>query len=136
MTPYLEYLEKGKLPEDKNEAKKIAARAANYQAIRGTLYRRGKSSLWLCCVSPEEAIKVMEEIHRGMCGAHEGAGTLANKIFRQGYYWPTVKKEAEEFVRRCLEYRGCSSQITADNSTAVPSERSQQTWAYGTNSPQ
>ncbi|XP_043811565.1 uncharacterized protein LOC122723477 [Manihot esculenta] len=30
MIPYLEYLEKGKLPEDKDEAKKIAARAANY----------------------------------------------------------------------------------------------------------
>ncbi|XP_021609069.1 uncharacterized protein LOC110612599 [Manihot esculenta] len=100
MTPYLDYLEKGKLPEDKAEAKKIAARAANYQAIRGTLYRRGKSSPWLRCVSPEEAIRVMEEIHQGVCGAHEGAGTLANKIFRQGYYWPTVKKEAEEFVRR------------------------------------
>ncbi|XP_043808349.1 uncharacterized protein LOC110604832 [Manihot esculenta] len=86
MTPYLEYLEKGKLPEDKDEARRIAAIAANYQAVRGTLYRRGKSSPWLRCVSPEEAIKVMEEIHRGICGAHEGAGTLANKIFRQGYY--------------------------------------------------
>ncbi|XP_043816626.1 uncharacterized protein LOC122724822 [Manihot esculenta] len=44
MIPYLEYLEKGKLPEDKAEAKKIVARAANYQAVRGTLYRRGKST--------------------------------------------------------------------------------------------
>ena len=44
---------------------------------------------------------MMEKIHYGICGAHEGAGTLANKIFRQGYYWPTVKKEAEEFVRKC-----------------------------------
>ncbi|KAG8652153.1 hypothetical protein MANES_06G056433v8 [Manihot esculenta] len=84
MTPYLRYLEEGKLPEDKDEARKIAARAANYQAIRGTLYRKGKSSPWLRCVSPEEAAKVMEEIHRGLCGAHEGAGTLANKIFRHG----------------------------------------------------
>ncbi|XP_043805252.1 uncharacterized protein Mb2253c-like [Manihot esculenta] len=44
MTPYLEYLERGKLPEDKAEARKIAARVANYQVVRGTLYRRGKSS--------------------------------------------------------------------------------------------
>ncbi|XP_043806645.1 uncharacterized protein LOC122721793 [Manihot esculenta] len=101
MTPYLEYLEKGKLPEDKAEAKKIAARAANYQTLRGTLYRRGKSSSWLRCVGPEKATRVMEEIHQGICGAHEGVGTLANKIFRQGYYWSTVKKETEEFVRRC-----------------------------------
>ncbi|XP_021602320.1 uncharacterized protein LOC110607500 [Manihot esculenta] len=93
MTSYLEYLEKGKLPEDKAEARKIAARAPNYQAIRGTLYKRGRSSPWLQCVGPEEATRVMEEIHQGICRAHERAGTLANKIFRQGYYWPTVKKE-------------------------------------------
>ncbi|XP_021598875.1 uncharacterized protein LOC110604893 [Manihot esculenta] len=93
MTPYIEYLEKGKLPEDKAEARKITARAANYQAVRGILYRRGKSSSWLRCVGPEEATRVLEEIHQGICGAHEGAGILANKIFRQGYYWPTVKKE-------------------------------------------
>ncbi|XP_021592040.1 uncharacterized protein LOC110599777 [Manihot esculenta] len=99
MTPYLEYLEKGKLPEDKAKPKKIATRAPNYQAIRGTLYRRGKSSPWLRCVGPEEATRVMEEIHQGICGAHEGAGTLANKIFKQGYYWPLVKKETEEFKK-------------------------------------
>ena len=45
ISPYLKYLEKGELPEDKDEARKIAARAANYQAVRGTLYRKGKSSL-------------------------------------------------------------------------------------------
>ncbi|XP_043807314.1 uncharacterized protein LOC122721960 [Manihot esculenta] len=64
MTPYLMYLEKGELPEDKDEARKTVARAANYQVIRGTLYRKGKSSPWLRCVSPEEATKVMEEIHK------------------------------------------------------------------------
>ncbi|XP_021602516.1 uncharacterized protein LOC110607641 [Manihot esculenta] len=101
MTPYLEYLEKGKLPKDKAEARKIAARAANYQAVRGILYMRGKSNPWLRCVGPEEATRVMEEIHQGICGAHKGEGTLTNKIFRQGYYWPTVKKETEEFVRKC-----------------------------------
>ncbi|XP_021594341.1 uncharacterized protein LOC110601499 [Manihot esculenta] len=53
----LEYLETGKLPEDKAEAQKIATKAANYQAVRETLYRRGKSSLWLRCVDPEEAAK-------------------------------------------------------------------------------
>ena len=127
MTPYLRYLEKGELPEDKVEAKKIAARAANYQVIRGTLYRKGKSSPWLRCVSPEEAAKVMEEIHRGLCGAHEGAGTLANKIFRQGYYWPTVKKEAEEFVRRCDV---CQRFANAIRTPATPQASISSPWPF------
>ncbi|XP_043812740.1 uncharacterized protein LOC110608389 [Manihot esculenta] len=127
MTPYLDYLERGKLPEDKVEAKKIAARAANYQAMRRTLYRRGKSSPWLRCVSPEEAIRVMEEVHQGVCRAHEGAGTLANKIFRQGYYWPTVKKEAEDFVRRCDVYQRFANAI---NVPATPQSSISSPWPF------
>lgn len=37
---YLEYVEVGKLPEDKAKAQKIATKAANYQTVRETLYRR------------------------------------------------------------------------------------------------
>ncbi|XP_021616631.1 uncharacterized protein LOC110617941 [Manihot esculenta] len=40
MIPYLEYLERGKLPEDKAKAKKIEARAANYQAEAEEFVRR------------------------------------------------------------------------------------------------
>ncbi|XP_043807330.1 uncharacterized protein LOC122721973 [Manihot esculenta] len=127
MTPYLEYLEKGKLPEDKAEAKKIVAQDPNYQAIRGTLYRRGKSSSWLRCIGPEEATRVMEEIHQGICGAHEGVGTLANKIFRQGYYWPTVKKKTEEFVRRCDV---CQRYANAINIPATPQFSISSLWPF------
>lgn len=38
MTPYLKYLEVGKLLENKAEARRIVAKAANYQVVRGTLY--------------------------------------------------------------------------------------------------
>lgn len=42
MTPYLEYQETGKLPEDKAEAQKIAAKVANYQEVRGNLIPKGE----------------------------------------------------------------------------------------------
>ena len=43
----------------------------------------------------------MREIHEGICGNHAGGQALAHKALRQGYYWPRMKKEAAEFVRRC-----------------------------------
>lgn len=49
----------------------------------------------------EEVVRVVREIHQGVYGVHEGANILANKIFRRGYYWPTVKREAEEFFKKC-----------------------------------
>ncbi|XP_021595170.1 uncharacterized protein LOC110602052 [Manihot esculenta] len=94
MTPYLKYLEKEKLPEDKAKAKKIAVRAANYQAIRGTLYKRGKSSPWIRCVGPEEAARIIEEIHQGICGAHEGAGIL----------WPEAETVPTIRARKMIDW--------------------------------
>lgn len=32
---------------------------------------------------------------------HEEATTFANKIFRQGYYWPTQKVDIEKYVKKC-----------------------------------
>lgn len=48
----------------------------------------------------EEASYVIKEIHQGICGTHEGMTTLSNKIFRQGYYWPTLKVDVEGFVKK------------------------------------
>lgn len=59
MTSYLEYLTVEKLLDDKAKAQKIAAKAINYHAIRGTLYRRGKSSPWLSYIGPEEASRII-----------------------------------------------------------------------------
>lgn len=70
MTPYLKYLKAEKLLEYRGEARRITTKAANYQAMRGTLYRRGKSSLWLKCVGLEEASRIIKEIHHGVCGEH------------------------------------------------------------------
>lgn len=36
----------------------------------------------------------------GVYRVHKGAITLANKIFRQEYYWPTANKEAGEFMKK------------------------------------
>lgn len=43
----------------------------------------------------------MVEVHTGICGDHLGAKNLAFKIIRQGIFWPTMRKDCEEFVQRC-----------------------------------
>ncbi|XP_073031230.1 uncharacterized protein [Primulina eburnea] len=39
---------------------------------------------------------VLREIHEGICGNHLGGKALAGKTLRQGYFWPTMKKDALE----------------------------------------
>ncbi|GJR18956.1 reverse transcriptase domain-containing protein [Tanacetum coccineum] len=38
---------------------------------------------------------------RGPTGGHYGANYTARKIFDSGFYWPTIYKDAHDFVTRC-----------------------------------
>ena len=48
-----------------------------------------------------DANYILKEVHEGICGNHIGARTLVRKTLRQGYYWPTMLKDATELVRKC-----------------------------------
>ncbi|XP_019231135.1 PREDICTED: uncharacterized protein LOC109211989 [Nicotiana attenuata] len=53
------------------------------------------------CLEPHQTRQVLEEVHEGHCGAHTGNRSLVRYLIRAGYYWPTMKKEATDYVRRC-----------------------------------
>ena len=40
-------------------------------------------------------------MHDGICGEHLGARALAIKVLQAGFYWPTMKEDAMDKVRRC-----------------------------------
>ncbi|GFY95589.1 hypothetical protein Acr_10g0009740 [Actinidia rufa] len=48
-----------------------------------------------------EAEYVLREIHEGICGNHSGARSLTRKTIRQGYFWPTIERDAAAYIRRC-----------------------------------
>ncbi|KAL0439767.1 UNVERIFIED_CONTAM: hypothetical protein Slati_2459700 [Sesamum latifolium] len=52
-------------------------------------------------MSPDRAEYVLREVHEGSFGNHSRARSLARKILRQGYYWPTLLKDTSALVRKC-----------------------------------
>lgn len=50
MTPFVEYLQWGVLPDDHNKARKIRIIAPSYALINGELYRKGFMAPWLKCI--------------------------------------------------------------------------------------
>ncbi|XP_024017090.1 uncharacterized protein LOC112090316 [Morus notabilis] len=62
---------------------------------------RRYSTPLLRCLGTGEATRVLSEVHDGICGNHAGGQSLAYKILRQGYYWPSLKKDAAEYAKRC-----------------------------------
>ena len=96
-----DYLIEGLLPNDPKEASKLRTRLARFIIHRGSLYKRGFFTPILKCIVGKDVDYVLREVHEGVCGNHIGARALAGKALRQGYYWPTMLRDATELVRKC-----------------------------------
>ncbi|XP_074337208.1 uncharacterized protein LOC141674398 [Apium graveolens] len=101
MTPILSYIHKGILPEDKFKARRLRYQAARYVVYDVVLYKRGFNQPLLKCGDEEEGNYILREVHEGIYGNHSRGNSLAMKILRQGYYWPTMKEDAVNFVKAC-----------------------------------
>ena len=97
----MSYQKDRRLPEGKNEARKLRIRAARYVLMDEVLYKRGFSQPYLRCLAPDEANYVLKEVHEGAYGNHSGAKSLIHKVVRAGYYWPTVQVDAKTYVKVC-----------------------------------
>ena len=98
-TPLISYLRTGVLPDRKDAARKLKVQASRFVLIKDILYKRGFSRPFLRCLSHGEADYVMREVHEGISRNHSGARSLVHKLTQAGYYWPTMLKDAEAYVK-------------------------------------
>nr|KYP56267.1 Retrotransposable element Tf2 [Cajanus cajan] len=103
MTDIWNYLKDGALPTDKDEARKVRMRSAKFTIIDGELFKRGISIPLLKCLTISQAAYVVKEIHHGVCGMHSGARSMAARVLRAGYYWPTLKSDCQNYIQKCKE---------------------------------
>ena len=96
MDPISQFINKGKLPNEKEKAQ-----SAIFSLIDGQLFKRSLNGPYLKCLTNEQGQYVLAELHKGICGNHLGGRTLAHKAHTQGYYWPTMKSDAADYVRKC-----------------------------------
>ena len=105
------FLQTGELPEEQEEAERVARQSSMYQFVDNTLYRRRLNGVKLKCIHREDGQKLLAEIHGGICGHHIGARALAGKAFRQGFFWPTALQDATAQVTKCEACQFHSKQI-------------------------
>ena len=80
------FVQKGEIPEEQEEAERVARRSALYQFIDNVLYRKRPNGVKLKCISRKEGLKLLAEIHGGICGSHIGSRALAGNAFWQGFF--------------------------------------------------
>jgi hypothetical protein len=56
------------------------------------------------CMSREEGIGLLKDVHKGVCRSHSSWRSIIGKAFSHGFYFRTVKDDAIEVMKKC---RGC-----------------------------
>nr|XP_027090572.1 uncharacterized protein LOC113711616 [Coffea arabica] len=101
MGPLVRFLSRGELPEDRAESRKLQRKASRYALQQGLLYKMSYLGPWLRCITPEEGDRILQDIHEGLCGAHVGFRMLVKKALLLGYFWPTMRVDAQVMVLCC-----------------------------------
>lgn len=69
--------------------------------LENQLYRKGFDGQLLRCLKKEEPEKVVAQVHKGICGAHQ-AGIKMRWLLRwYGYYWPTIMANCIKYGKSC-----------------------------------
>ena len=95
------YFFQGTLPEKEEDVERVARHATTYGIQDGELYLKRPNEVSLRCISREQGLELLADIHGGDCGHHSSSRTLVGKAFCSGFYWPTTLNDATELVRSC-----------------------------------
>ncbi|GJR72639.1 reverse transcriptase domain-containing protein [Tanacetum coccineum] len=57
------------------------------------------------CVAGSETLEILAHCHSGPTGGHHSANVTAKKVYESGFYWPSVFKDANEYLNELAELR-------------------------------
>ena len=84
-----------------DERQRLRHMFKNYLIVDNTLYRSGVDSILRRCLTHEESEVVLNDCHGGACGGHLSGLSTAQKILREGYFWPLIFKYCLDVVKKC-----------------------------------
>ncbi|GJV60464.1 putative nucleotidyltransferase, ribonuclease H [Tanacetum coccineum] len=53
------------------------------------------------CVARDEASQILRQCHSEPSGGHHGIATTVRKVFKAGFYWPHIFRDAHKLVQVC-----------------------------------
>ena len=120
----VQYLTDRTLSVDLSEAKRLRWMALQYILMNRPVYKRSLSLSLLKCLRPADVDYALREVHEEIYENYLGVKSLAYKVLRQEYYWPTMKKDVAELVRRyesCQKYANIQHQLASQLTSIIAS---------------
>ena len=79
---FIKYLISAEVPTDKTKTERLIHRSKHYVLVNGNLMRKSaKEGILQKCITQEEGVKLLLEIHSSSCGNHAALRTLVGKAF-------------------------------------------------------
>lgn len=100
-SPIFAFLARTHESANKHELQRMTACTKHYSIIGDKFFKDGIVSPTLKCISKEQGVQLLSEMHAGMCGAHRGPHKIAHRAMRQGFYWLSAAEDATHLVRIC-----------------------------------
>ena len=69
--------------------------------MAGYLFHTGIDQQIRCCVSKDDIYEILKAAHDGPCGGNSVDKITGHKVLQMGYYWPSIFRDARDYIRRC-----------------------------------
>jgi hypothetical protein len=80
------FLSNHPLSDDEAEVERITCTSKMYHLIDGVLYQQGANGMMMQCISREEGIQLLRNIHTGVYGLHSSWRSIIGKAFRHDFF--------------------------------------------------
>jgi hypothetical protein len=81
--------------------KQLVVRATYFSLVAGQLYKMGLDEILRRCVMEIERPVILIEADEGIAKGHYAGKATAQKVLRDGLWWPTLHRDAKEYARAC-----------------------------------
>jgi hypothetical protein len=84
-----------------HQKKKFFSEVKRYYWDEPFLYKYCADGLIRRCVPDDEKANILTHCHTLECGGHFSTDRTVAKVLQSGFFWPTMFREAREFIARC-----------------------------------